>query len=142
MDYAYWKRFNDKNYNILDAINLIKDNSDRKDFQLRNKQEGSWKEVKIDINEVKNIDDIQLPLWVSKSDKWEIWIPDYDMESKVDDIRDYFDSICEIDTRFWKLSKMDISQIFDEIDNHCLNDELRMEIIYWLRDNNKIKLRY
>ena len=139
MEYAYWKPFDNKNYSFEEALKVLQEN---KDVQMRVHQNDSYKEIRIDRDSLpKNIDDISIPLWAIKDQYWHLYIPDYDMEEKVEEIRDYFDSIYEVDSRFWDVNKMDVSQIFDEIDNHVLNDDLRMEIILWLRDNNKIKLR-
>ena len=139
MEYAYWKPYDNKNYSFEEALKVIQEH---KDVQMRVHQNDSYKEIRIDRDSLpKNINDISIPLWAIKDPYWHLYIPDYDMEEKVDDIRDYFNSIYEVDSRFWNVDKMDVSQIFDEIDNHVLNDDLRMEIILWLRDNNKIKLR-
>ena len=139
MEYAYWKPFDNKNYSFEEALKVLQEN---KDVQMRVHQNDSYKEIRIDRDSLpKNIDDISIPLWAIKDQYWHLYVPDYDMEERVEEIRDYFDSIYEVDSRFWDVNKMDVSQIFDEIDNHVLNDDLRMEIILWLRDNNKIKLR-
>ena len=139
MQYAYWKPYDNKNYSFDEALKVLQEH---KDVQMRVQQNDSYKEIRIDRDSLpKNINDISIPLWAIKDPYWHLYIPDYDMEEKVEEIRDYFDSIYEVDSRFWDVDKMDISQIFDEIDNHVLNDDLRMEIIIWLRDNNKIKLR-
>ncbi len=139
MQYAYWKPYDNKNYSFDEALKVLQEH---KDVQMRVRQNDSYKEIRIDRDSLpKNINDISIPLWAIKDTYWHLYVPDYDMEEKVEDIRDYFDSIYEVDSRFWDVNKMDVSQIFDEIDNHVLNDNLRMEIILWLRDNNKIKLR-
>lgn len=140
MQYAYWKPYDNKNYSFDEALKVLQEH---KDVQMRVRQNDSYKEIRIDRDSLpNNIDDISIPLWAIKDPYWHLYIPDYDMEEKIQEIRDYFDSIYEVDSRFWDVDKMDVSQIFDEIDNHCLNDELRIEIIHWLRDNNKIKQRY
>ena len=139
MEYAYWKPYDNKNYSFEEALKVLQEN---KDVQMRVHQNDSYKEIRIDRDSLpKNIDDISIPLWAIKDQYWHLYVPDYDMEERVEEIRDYFDSIYEVDSRFWDVNKMNVSQIFDEIDNHVLNDDLRMEIILWLRDNNKIKLR-
>jgi len=139
MEYAYWKPYDNKNYSFEEALKILQEN---KDVQMRVHQNDSYKEIRIDRDSLpKNIDDISIPLWAIKDQYWHLYVPDYDMEERVEEIRDYFDSIYEVDSRFWDVNKMNVSQIFDEIDNHVLNDDLRMEIILWLRDNNKIKLR-
>ena len=52
------------------------------------------------------------------------------------------ESVYDVDSRFYDIRKMDISEIFSQLDDHVLNDDLRMEIIFWLRDNNKIQQKY
>ncbi len=140
MDYAYWKPFDNNNYSFEEALKILQEH---KDVQMRVWNDDSYKEIRIDRDNLpKNINDISIPLWAIKDQYWHLYVPDYGKEDEVDKLRDYLESVYEVDSRFYDVQKMDISQIFSQLDDHVLNDDLRMEIILWLRDNNKIKLRY
>lgn len=143
MKYVYWKPFDNKNYSLNDAIDMVLNNPDRKDIQMRLQKPNDYKELKFDKDNLpKNLDDLELPMWAINDPYWHLYVPDYEMESKVDEVRDYLDDVYEVDSRFYDIRKMNVGQVFNELDNHVLNDELRMEIILWLRDNNKIKSRW
>ena len=143
MNYAYWKLFDNKNYSLNEAIDMVLNNPNQKDIQMRLRKPNDYKELKFDKDNLpKNLDDLELPMWAIKDPYWHLYVPDYEMESKVDEVRDYLDDVYEVDSRFWDIHKMDVGQVFNELDNHVLNDELRIKIILWLRDNNMIPNRY
>jgi len=103
----------------------------------------SYNEIRIDRDNLpQNDEDIELPLWAIKDQYWHLYVPDYEKEDKVDELRDYLESVYDVDSRFYDVQKMSISEIFDQLNDHVLNDDLRMEIILWLRDNNKIQEKY
>ena len=141
MNYAYWKQFDNKNYSFEEAFNIVKDN---KNIEMRAMKPDSYKEIRIDYDSLvnKNIEDVELPLWAIRDNYWHLFVPDYEMEDKVEELRDYLDSIYEVDSRFYDVSKMDIDDIFNQLDDHVLDDQLRMKIIFWLRDNDMIPKRY
>lgn len=141
MEYVYWKQYDNKNYSFEEAFNIIKDN---RNVQMRVVKPDSYKEIRIDYDSLsnKNIEDVELPLWAIRDNYWHLYVPDYEKENKVDELRDYLESVYDVDSRFYDVQKMDISEIFSQLDDHVLNDDLRMEIILWLRDNNKIQQKY
>lgn len=140
MEYIYWKKFDNNDYSFEDALRILRKNNQ---IQMRIKQIDSYKEIRIDKDNLpNNIDDIELPLWAIKKNNWNLYIPDYEMEDIVNDLRYYLDSVYEVDSRFYDINKMDINDIFNQLDDYVFNEKLRMEIILWLRDNKKIKKRY
>ena len=140
MEYVYWKQFDNKNYSFEEALSIIKKNNE---IQMRVLKPNSYNEIRIDKDNLpQNIEDIELPLWAINDQYWHLYVPDYEKEIKVDEIRDYLESVYDVDSRFYDVQKMDISEIFSQLDDHVLNDDLRMEIILWLRDNNKIQQKY
>lgn len=143
MNYTYWKPFDNKNYSINEAIDMVLNNPNQKDIQMRIKKPNDYKEFKFDKDNLpKNIDDLELPMWAIKNPDWRLYVPDYEMEAKVEDARDYLDNVYEVDSRFWNIRTMSVDQVFNELDNNVLNDELRIKIILWLRDNNMIPRRH
>lgn len=140
MNYVYWKPYDNKNYSFDDALNIVRKNNE---IQMRVRKPNSYNELRIDKDNLpQNNEDIELPLWAIKDQYWHLYVPDYDMEYKVDELRDYLESVCDVDSRFYDVQKMDILEIFTQLDDHVLTDQLRMEIIFWLRDNNMIPKRY
>jgi len=140
MNYVYWKHYDNKNYSFDDALNIVRKNNE---IQMRVRKPNSYNELRIDKDNLpQNNEDIELPLWAIKDQYWHLYVPDYDMEYKVDELRDYLESVCDVDSRFYDVQKMDILEIFTQLDDHVLTDQLRMEIIFWLRDNNMIPKRY
>ena len=140
MNYAYWKQYDNKNYSFDNALNIVRKNNE---IQMRVRKPNSYNELRIDKDNLpQNNEDIELPLWAIKDQYWHLYVPDYDMEYKVDELRDYLESVCDVDSRFYDVQKMDILEIFTQLDDHVLTDQLRMEIIFWLRDNNMIPKRY
>ena len=142
MKYVYWKQFDNKNYSFEEALSIIKNNNIN-EIQMRVLKPNSHNEIRIDKDNLpQNDEDIELPLWAFSDQYWHLYVPDYEMEDKVDKLRDYLESVYDVDSRFYDIRKMDISEIFSQLDDHVLNDDLRMEIIFWLRDNNKIQQKY
>ena len=140
MNYVYWKPYDNKNYSFDDALNIVRKNNE---IQMRVRKPNSYNELRIDKDNLpQNNEDIELPLWAINDQYWHLYVPDYDMEYKVDELRDYLESVCDVDSRFYDVQKMDILEIFTQLDDHVLTDQLRMEIIFWLRDNNMIPKRY
>ena len=140
MNYVYWKPYDNKNYSFDDALNIVRKNNE---IQMRVRKPNSYNELRIDKDNLpQNNEDIELPLWAIQDQYWHLYVPDYDMEYKVDELRDYLESVCDVDSRFYDVQKMDILEIFTQLDDHVLTDQLRMEIIFWLRDNNMIPKRY
>ena len=140
MNYIYWKQFDNNNYSFDDALSIVRENNE---IQMRVLKPNSHNEIRIDKDNLpQNDEDIELPLWAFSDQYWHLYVPDYEMEDKVDELRDYLESVYDVDSRFYDVQKMNISEIFSQLDDHVLNDNLRMEIIFWLRDNNKIQQKY
>ena len=142
MDYTYWKKLDNYNYSFKGAIDIMMDSS-QTDIEIRVQKTDSYKEVSINKNNLpNNLDDISLPMWAINSTSWHIYVPDYDMENKVNELRDYLDDVYQVDTRFYDINKMTIGQIFDQFDTNVFDDDIRIKILLWLRDNNMIPKRY
>ena len=140
MDYIFWKNFDNLNYSFDEALSIIRQNND---VQMRVQKPNSYSEIRLDKDNLpQNDEDIELPLWAVKDQYWHLYIPDYENEAKVNELRDYLESVHDVDSRFYDVQKMDVSDIFNQLDDYVLDDPLRMEIIFWLRDNNKIQKKY
>jgi len=139
MDYAYWKEYDNKNYSFEDALKILQEN---KNMQMRVHQNDSYKEIRIDNNNLpENIDDISIPLWAIRDPYWHLYVPDYEMEEKVEVLRDYLEEVYQVDNRFYDVDKMDIGEIFNQFELHVFDDNIRMKILLWLLDNDMIQKR-
>lgn len=139
MDYAYWKEYDNKNYSFEDALKILQEN---KNMQMRVHQNDSYKEIRIDSNNLpENIDDISIPLWAIRDPYWHLYVPDYEMEEKVEVLRDYLEEVYQVDNRFYDVDKMDIGEIFNQFELHVFDDNIRMKILLWLLDNDMIQKR-
>ena len=140
MDYIFWKQFDNLNYSFDEALSIIRQNND---VQMRVQKPNSYSEIRLDKDNLpQNDEDIELPLWAVKDQYWHLYVPDYENEAKLNELRDYLESVHDVDLRFYDVQKMDVSDIFNQLDDYVLDDQLRMEIIFWLRDNNKIQKKY
>lgn len=141
MNYAYWKQYDNKNYSFEEAFNIVK--ADR-NIEMRAMKSDSYKEIRIDYDSLvnKNIEDVELPLWAIRDNYWHLYVPDYEMEEKVEVLRDYLEEVYQVDNRFYDVDKMDIGEIFNQFELHVFDDNIRMKILLWLLDNDMIPKRY
>lgn len=142
MNYAYWKPYDNKNYSLEEAIKeMLK--YPQKDIEMRVYKDESYKMIAIDKEHLpEDLDNLQLPLWAIRDPYWHLYIPDHDTEDKVDELRDYLNEVYQVDSRFYDVDKMDIGEIFDQFEMNVFDDDIRMKILFWLRDNNMIKKLY
>ena len=127
---------------FTDALNIIV-NNEIHDASMRIKtSEFSYKLLtRYDIP--KDINEISLPIGLYNSSDWQIVIPDYDKEEKLDEIKRWLEHDVDgfyIDTRFYDLSKMNMSQVWYYLDEHFIsnNEELEYEIMTWLKDTGRL----
>lgn len=109
----YWKKYDNKFYNFEDAYKLWQKLWKENKFPAIHVQESDYiQNLTLDeTNLPNNIEELSLPLWAIKSDKWEVFIPDNEKNQKAEEIADWIqdDLNFELDTRFYDESKMRIS---------------------------------
>lgn len=138
--YKYWQKYNDKIYSFYEAINLI---SEMKKEDIIAKIVVSDNNRIIEINNdnlPNNFDDINIPIWAFKNKNWQILIPDNEKNQRIYEIEDWIthDLEYEPDSRFYDPSNMDISDWWEHLNNHFINDDIAYDIMIWLRDSNKL----
>ena len=137
----YYKRYDDKLYSFDEAYDLIEKN-ELKDVIMRvNNKWANPSQVEVNwdmINKQKR--DISIPVWAVKSDRWELWSPDYEKQQLADDIGDWIedDLEFELDSRFFDSSNMSISDWWQQLDSYILIEDDYLAIMQWLRENHRL----
>lgn len=135
----YYK-LKDNQLTFNEARNYWKERIDHKDknFILTNDNYKVLSPYEID-----NIDEVKLN-YIEFNSQWSFWVIDNEKQGKLDDIYDYMNDIDfgrKIDSRFYDLYKMDISDIWTQLDHlFILSDDLKYEILMWCKENNKINI--
>jgi len=138
----YYKRYNDKLYDFDEAYDLIEKN-DLKDVVMRvSNKFGSPSQVEVNwkmIHEQKK--SIAIPVWAAKSDKWELWEPDYEKQELANNIGDWIedDLDFELDSRFWQSENMSIEDWWRQLEDHILIEEDHLEIMNFLKKSGRLK---
>jgi hypothetical protein len=89
------------------------------------------------------IEEITLPVGLLRSLDWEIVVPDYEMEEKLDELRywlQYEVDKFELDTRFFDIYKMSIADLWNRIDEQIvtLDEKLAYDIMMWLKETGRL----
>lgn len=138
----YYKRYNDKLYDFDEAYDLIEKN-DLKDVIMRaNNKFASPSQVEVNwemINKQKK--SMAIPVWAVKSDKWELWAPDYEKQELADNIGDWIedDLDFELDSRFWQSENMSIGDWWRQLEDHILIEEDYFEIMNFLKKSGRLQ---
>ena len=138
----YYKRYNDKFYDFDEAYNLIEKN-ELKDIVMKvnnNSEFPSQIEVNWEMIN-KQHKNISIPVWAAKSDKWELWVSDYEKQELADNISNWikYDLGFELDTRFWKDENMDINDWWNQLEAHILTEEDHLEIMNFLKKSGRLQ---
>lgn len=133
----YWKRYDNVYRNFNDAHKLWKELHDQFLKPAIKVENGDYRQIMIDNESMSdNIDNIELPLWAVRSQNWEVLVPDEDKNKKAIEIVDW---ICdeldfEPDSRFFDVDKMKISDWWNELNDHFINEDIAFEIMLWLKE--------
>jgi hypothetical protein len=89
------------------------------------------------------IEEITLPVGLLRSLDWEIVVPDYEMEEKLDELRywlQYEVDKFELDTRFFDIYKMSIADLWNRIDEQIVihDEKLAYDIMMWLKETGRL----
>ena len=138
----YWKKYDNKFYNFEDAYKLWQQLQKDNKFSAIHVQESSYiQNLTFDkTNLPANIEELSLPLWAMKSDKWEILIPDDEKNQKAEEIADWIqdDLNFELDTRFYDESKMTVSDWWIQLNDQLIDEDVAFDIMMWLKETKRL----
>ena len=125
------------------AFDIVK-NQEINDASMRVKDLKGYSYHVIGKNDLPSkIEEITLPVGLLRSLDWEIVVPDYEMEEKLDELRywlQYEVDKFELDTRFFDIYKMSISDLWNRIDEQIvtLDEKLAYDIMMWLKETGRL----
>ena len=125
------------------AFDIVK-NQEINDASMRVKDLNGYSYHVIGKNDLPSkIEEITLPIGLLRSLEWEIVVPDYEMEEKLDELRywlQYEVDNFELDTRFFDIDKMDIGDIWNRIDEQIVihDEKLAYDIMMWLKETGRL----
>jgi len=137
----YWKLYNDKFYSFDEAIKLWKELWEKKEFWPAIKVEENYQEIILDAKNIpSNIDDLEIPLWAIKSNKWQILQPDSEKEQKLEEIENWilYELDFDLDSRFYDASKMSIDDWWNQLNDHFIDEDIAYDIMIWLKNSKRI----
>ena len=84
---------------------------------------------------------ISIPVWAAKSDKWELWTPDYEKQELANNIGNWieYDLGFRLDPRFWKSENMSIKDWWRQLEEHILIEEDYLEIMNFLKKTGRLQ---
>ena len=137
----YFKRFDNNFYTFDNAYDIIEKNN-LKDVVMRVYNKFNIPKVEITwemINEQKM--SISIPVWAAKSDKWELWTPDYEKQELAENIGDWIENDLdfELDSRFWDATNMSIEDWWRQLEDHILIEEDHLEIMNFLKRSGRLQ---
>ena len=125
------------------AFDIVK-NQEINDASMRVKDLNGYSYHVIGKNDLPSkIEEITLPVGLLRSLDWEIVVPDYEMEEKLDELRywlQYEVDKFELDTRFFDIYKMSISDLWNRIDEQIVthDEKLAYDIMMWLKETGRL----
>ena len=138
----YYKRYNDQFYDFDVAYSFIQNNN-LKDVVMRTSNKWctpSYVEVTWNMiyEQKKNI---CIPVWAAKSDKWSLWIPDYEKQAMSDSFGDWIENELDfrLDSRFWDPESMSICDWWKQLEDNILIEDDYVEIMNFLRKSGRLK---
>lgn len=138
----YWKKYDNKFYNFEDVYKLWQKLWKENKFPAIHVQESDYiQNLTFDgTNLPNNIEELVLPLWATKSNKWEILIPDDEKNEKAEEIADWIqdDLNFELDTRYWDINKMTIKDWWLNLDNQLIDEDVAYDIMMWLKETKRL----
>jgi hypothetical protein len=125
------------------AFDIVK-NQEINDASMRVKDLKGYSYHVIGKNDLPSkIEEITLPVGLLRSLEWEIVVPDYEMEEKLDELRywlQYEVDKFELDTRFFDIYKMSIADLWNRIDKQIVthDEKLAYDIMMWLKETGRL----
>ena len=125
------------------AFDIVK-NQEINDASMRVKDLNGYSYHVIGKNDLPSkIEEITLPIGLLRSLEWEIVVPDYEMEEKLDELRywlQYEVDNFELDTRFFDIDKMDIGDLWNRIDEQIIihDEKLAYDIMMLLKETGRL----
>jgi hypothetical protein len=125
------------------AFDIVK-NQEINDASMRVKDLKCYSYHVIGKNDLPSkIEEITLPVGLLRSLDWEIVVPDYEMEEKLDELRywlQYEVDKFELDTRFFDIYKMSIADLWNRIDEQIVihDEKLAYDIMMWLKETGRL----
>ena len=125
------------------AFDIVK-NQEINDASMRVKDLKGYSYHVIGKNDLPSkIEEITLPVGLLRSLDWEIVVPDYEMEEKLDELRywlQYEVDKFELDTRFFDIYKMNIGDLWNRIDEQIVthDEKLAYDIMMWLKETGRL----
>ena len=138
----YWKKYDNKFYSFEEAYQLWQKLwKENKFTAIHVKESEFFGDLTFDgTNLPEHIEELVLPLWATKSNKWEIFIPDDERNQKAEEIADWIqdDLNFELDTRFYDESKMRISDWWVQLNNQLIDEDVAFDIMMWLKETKRL----
>ena len=138
----YWKKYNNEFYKFEDAYALWQQLWEENKFPaIGIKEYEHFHNLIFDASTLPaHIEELSLPLWAIKSDKWEVFIPDNEKNQKAEEIADWIqdDLNFELDTRFYDESKMRISDWWLQLNNQLIDEDVAFDIMMWLKETKRL----
>ena len=125
------------------AFDIVK-NQEINDASMRVKDLKGYSYHVIGKNDLPSkIEEITLPVGLLRSLDWEIVVPEYEMEEKLDELRywlEYEVDKFELDTRFFDIYKMSIADLWNRIDEQIVthDEKLAYDIMMWLKETGRL----
>lgn len=139
----FWKPLESycKYYTFDEALAIVTNKQNPAVYGMRIKAHYNNDNVYTREDFPKNPDMIELPVWMIRSDKWEIVEPDYEMEAQVDEIADWISNLpgYHLDTRFYKPGKMNLTDWWKQLYENFISKkpELLYKMMSWIKNNYK-----
>jgi len=125
------------------AFDIVK-NQEINDASMRVKDLKGYSYHVIGKNDLPSkIEEITLPVGLLRSLDWEIVVPDYEMEEKLDELRywlQYEVDKFELDTRFFDIYKIGIGDLWNRINDQIVifDEKLAYDIMMWLKETGRL----
>ena len=138
----YWKKYDNNFYSFEEAYQLWNKLLKENKFPAIHVQESDYSQnLSFDKSNLPDhIEELSLPLWAIKSDKWEILIPDDERNQKAEEIADWIqdDLNFELDTRFYDESRMKISDWWIQLTDQLIDEDVAFDIMMWLKETKRL----
>ena len=136
----YYKRYNDEFYSFDEAYNAIEKNELKDVVMQVNNEFGRHFQVKVDLDKQQR-DNMLIPVWAAKSDKWELWVIDNEKQELAENIGYWIknDLGVKLDSRFWKDENMSIEDWWRQLEDNILIEEDYLEIMNFIKKSGLLQ---
>jgi len=138
----YWKKYDNKFYSFEEVYQLWQKLWKENKFPAIHVQESEYiQNLTFDkTNLPAHIEELVLPLWAMKSNKWEILIPDDERNQKAEEIAEWIldDLNFELDTRYWHLDRMTIKDWWLNLNDQLIDEDVAFDIMMWLKESKRL----